>query len=166
MRRFVGLTVLTISLAVPATALALVAAASDDGAVSVKNGLGKVVLSPFNGSAVGRLGSGVIKLTDPIFGDGAGFDVWGCDSQPVKTDTTEVCTGENIRFRAVGGKYKIFIKGSGIFLSAVGHGTVTLDGRGDDPSVESDGVFSINDSPYRSLPNLEKQFQLATPSDG
>ncbi len=165
MRRFVGLTVLAASLAVPTTALALVAASSDDGVLSVKNGAGKVVLA-FNGSAVGRLSHGKIVLTDPVFGDGEGFDVWGCDSTPLKTDTTEVCSGENIRFRAVGGRYKIVIKGSGIFLSAVGNGTVVLNGAGDDPTVESDGVYSLNDAAYRSLPNTEKTFELATPSGG
>ena len=165
MRRFVVFTVLSIALAAPAAASAVLLSGSDgDGALSVKNGLGKIVLLPFNGSAVGRVGHGKLIINDPIDSDGAGFDVWGCDTKTHVGDTAVVCAGDDIRFRAVGGKYKIVAKGAGIFLSAVGRGTVTLDGRGDNAAISSDGVFSINDSPYRSLPDAEKQFQLAAPA--
>jgi hypothetical protein len=167
MRRFVLLTVLATACAVPTVASAFVlSAGDDDGALSVRNGRGKVILNPFNGSAVGHVAHGRVVMNDPIDGDGQGFEVWGCDARVRPTDTATVCTGDNLRFRAVGGKYKIVLKGSGIFLSAVGRGTATIDGSGDDPSIDSDGAFSLNDSPYRSLPDNEKQFQLAVPSGG
>ena len=166
MRPIVLFTVVATVFAVPAAASAFVSGGDGDGALSVRNGRGKVVLYPFNGSAVGRVGHGRIVINDPIEGDGEGFDLWGCDLRLHPSDTATVCIGDNLHFRAVGGKYKIVVKGSGIFLSAVGRGVATIDGSGDDPFIDSDGAFSLNDSPYRSLPDSDKQFQLAVPSGG
>ena len=170
MRRLVLLTVFALALAAPAAAFAVLQSSSDDdGSLSVKNGNGKVTLFPFTGAAVGRIGHGKIWINDPIPSDGDGPHFWGCDNAPGGndlTDTTVVCSGENLRFRAVGGKYKIAIRGDGIFLSAVGHGTLVLNGAGDSPVVDADGVFSINDSPYRSLPDDAKPFPLAAPAGG
>jgi hypothetical protein len=165
MRRLVAFTVLAIVLAVPAGALAVGDDGSNDGTVSVRNGRGAVILNPFNGSAVGRVGHGKIWISDPVFSDGDGADVWNCDYRRY-TDTQTFCIGDNIRFRAVGGKYRIVLRGRGIFLSAVGRGTVTLDGSGEDPNIDVDGLFSLNDSPYRSLPDHEKDFPLVPPAGG
>lgn len=165
MRRLVVLTVLAIGLAVPAAGLAVVGA-SDDGTLSVKNAAGKILLAPFNGSAIGRVGQGRVAVTDPVLSDGVGFDFWGCDNKIEKSETTTVCTGNNIRFRAIGGSYKIFVKGSGISLSAVGRGTVLLDGLGEEPDFHNDGVFSLNDGAYRSLPDIAKPLPLAAPAGG
>jgi hypothetical protein len=170
MRRVVAFTVLATVLGVPAVALGVdFGSSGDDGTVSVKNGAGGILLSPFSGAAVARVAHGKIKITDPLPGDGDGAQVWGCDNSPGGvdlTDTTTVCTGDNLRFRAAGGRYKIWIKGSGIFLSAVGRGSVTLNGAGDGPTVTPDGVFSINDAPYRSLPDDGKTFSLAAAPGG
>jgi hypothetical protein len=170
MRRLVLLTVLVLALVAPAAAFAVLQSGSDDdGALSIKNGNGKVILFPFNGAAVGRIGHGKIWINDPIENDGTGARVWGCDNAPGGDDVTDTlvyCSGDNLRFRAVGGRYKIAVRGTGIFLSAVGHGTLVLNGAGDDPSVEADGVFSINDSPFRSLPDDPKTFPLAAPAGG
>jgi hypothetical protein len=161
MRRLVGLTVLAIALVVPTVAFG-VGELTDDGALSVKNGVGRVALAPFNGSALGRVAHGRIKIVDTAFGDGGTVDVWGCDNgRSDEIDRVTICFGNNLRFRIVDGRYAVFVRGSGINLSAVGRGTVTLDGRGDDPTVEADGVYSLNDAPYRSLPDLEKPLPLA-----
>jgi hypothetical protein len=162
MRRLVLFTVLVIGLAVPAVGLAL-GGGSDDGTLSVKKGIGKVTLN-FNGSVVGRIARGTVRANDPISSDGAGVDVWGCEKRnDNEDDTTTVCSGSGIRFRAIGGKYQLAIRGSGIFLSAVGHGSGSLNGRGEDAS-DYDGVYSLNDSPYKSLPNDPQTFPLAAPS--
>jgi hypothetical protein len=168
MRRLVLLTVFALALAAPAAAFAVLQSGSDDdGALSVKNGIGKVTLS-FNGAAVGRLGHGKIWITDLTADDGSAAQAWGCDNAPGGvdlTDTTILCSGDNIRFRAAG-KYRIGVKGSGMFLSAVGHGSLTLNGDGDSPVVDTDGVYSINDSPFRSLPDEPKTLPLAAPAGG
>ena len=160
MRRLIGFTAVVLTLAVPAVALAL-QANSDDGTLSVRNGHGKVILKPFDGSALGRVVNGTVVIVDPVFGDGGSADVWGCDKQPPTTsDHVTVCGGTNLRLRIIDGKYKLIIIGTGISLSAVGTGQVTLDGRGDDASVKADGLFSLNDSVYKSLPDLAKTFAL------
>jgi hypothetical protein len=179
MRRLVWLTALVLALAAPAVAFAVVGSGQDDGTLSVKAGVGKVYLN-FNGSAVGRVQRGSIRVTDPVASDGLGFDFSGCDVERDRSDTTtnkndtiKICKGDNIRFRAIGGRYQIaiggmtsFSPGKGIYLSAVGQGSTSLNGAGDDPSlnVPSDGTYSLNDGPYKSLPNDPTTFPLAAPS--
>ncbi|HKA26265.1 MAG TPA: hypothetical protein VKD88_02765 [Gaiellaceae bacterium] len=172
MRRLVWLTALLVCLAVPAAAFAF---GSDDGTLSVKSGVGKVYLN-FNGSAVGRVRTGSIRVVDPVTSDGVGFEFSNCDVVVDKSDTTtntndkiKVCRGDNIRFRAIGGNYRIQIAGAGVNLSAVGHGSFSLNGAGDaDPFNPStfDGTYSLNDGPYKSLPNAFTTFALATPPSG
>ena len=161
MRRVAVLAVLACALAVPTLSFASGDSASD-GTLSVKNAHGKILLRPFNGSAIGRIVSGTIVVTDPVFDDGAGPVFWGCDNTD-GNDVTTFCTGKYIRFRATGGSYKIFINASGISLSAVGRGTVRLDGNGAD-AEDNDGVYSVNDSAYRSLPNAARPFLLTVTS--
>jgi hypothetical protein len=170
MRRLVWLTALVVTLTVPAVAFAF-AGGQDDGTLSVKAGVGKVYLK-FNGSAVGRVHDGWIRVTDFVATDGLGFEFSNCDVVKDKSDTTtnkndtiKVCRGDNIRFRAIGGSYAIAIDGTGINLSAVGHGTAGLNGAGDDPNVLGpDGTYSLNDGPYKSLPNFLTSFILAAPA--
>ncbi len=169
MRRLVWLTVLAIALAVPAVGLAL--SGNDDGTLSVKGGIGKVYLN-FNGSAVGRVAKGSIKVIDPNPDDGLGFSFSGCDvgSHDI-SDTTTICRGSNLRFRAIGGKYVVVMSGpagigSGIYLSAVGHGYAVLNGAGDDSSIFTDGTYSVNDGLYKSLPDIARPVTLAAPAGG
>jgi hypothetical protein len=168
MRRLVLITALAFFVAAPAAGFALTG--DDDGTLSVKAGVGKVYLH-FNGSAVGRLQHGFIRVTDPVAGDGLGFDFSGCDAEVDKSDTTAnkgdtitVCRGTNLRFRAFGGKYQIGIKGAGIYVSAVGHGYAVLNGAGDDLNVGSDGTYSLNDGPYKSLPDFGATVLLVAPA--
>ena len=157
MRRLVLFAVLACALTLPTIGLAS-GDGSTDGTLSVRNAQAKILLKPFNGSAFGRVARGRIVVADPVFDDGAGPVFWGCENTD-GNDVTTFCSGRNIRFRAVGGSYTIFIVGSGISLSAVGRGTARLDGRGEDPE-DNDGVFSVNDSAYRSLPNAPRTFLL------
>jgi hypothetical protein len=158
------MTVLAIALAAPAAGFAL--SGDGDGTLSVKAGIGKVSLN-FNGSAVGRLQHGLIQVTDPVTSDGIGSDFSGCDHRAYdRITSTTLCRGTNLRFRAIGGKYQILIRGAGIYLSAVGDGSVSLDGRGEDWNIDSDGVYSLNDSPYKSLPDFGQTFRLVAPGGG
>ena len=157
------MTVLVFGLAVPAAAFAL-AADTDDGTLSVKAGVGRVNLN-FNGAVVGRLAHGRIVATDPIPSDGSGVEFWGCDRLRDPTTSTTICWGDDVRFRAIGGRYQIQIRGSGIYLSLVGHGAATLNGRGENAGI-GDGVYSLNDNPYRSLPNVLTSFTILAPAGG
>jgi hypothetical protein len=162
MRRLVWLTVLAIALATPAVGFAL--SGTGDGTLSVKAGIGKVYLN-FNGSAVGRLQHGVIQINDPLPNDGPGLDFSGCEERD-RIDTTSICRGTNLRFRAIGGKYQILIRGTGSYLSAVGYGYAVLNGAGDDPYIVSDGTYSLNDGPYKSLPDFRTTFNIVAPAGG
>jgi hypothetical protein len=168
MRRLVWLTVLAVALAVPAVGYAVVGGSSNDGTLSVKAGVGRVFTS-ITGSAVGRLRVGYIKVNDPNPNDGLGFEFSGCDEKFDSNTSTTVCTSDGkvgvVRFRAIGGKYLITLKGSGIFLSAVGHGYATLNGAGD-AGVDFDGTYSVNDGPYKSLPDFNTPVMLAAPAGG
>jgi hypothetical protein len=170
MRRLVCVTVLAITFGGTAAGFAL-ASSNNDGTLSVKAGVGFVNLS-FNGSAVGRVAHGSITVTDPQLGDGLGFVTWGCDSGSYTNPTFDgdgekrVCKGNGLRFKAIGGKYTIKLKGAGIYLSAVGQGSVFLNGAGDSPDVDSDGTYSLNDQPYKSMPDLGALLDLAAPAGG
>jgi len=172
MRRLVWLTVLAIALAVPAVGYAVVGASSDDGTLSVKNGIGRVYLN-ITGTVVGRLTKGYIQVTDPNPNDGPGFNFVGCDLGSYdKSITTSVCHSDGkdgvVRFKAIGGRYQILIYrgASGIFLSAVGHGYATLNGAGEDLTNPFDGTYSVNDGPYKSLPNSLTPVPIAAPTGG
>jgi hypothetical protein len=58
--------------------------------------------------------------------------------------------GTGFRFRATGGYYRIVVRGSGIYLYVGGEGTVKL--HGSSFNRRSDGVYSIDGAPPRSLP--------------
>jgi len=59
-------------------------------------------------------------------------------------------SGSGFRFRAMGGFYRIVVRGVGVYLFAGGTGNVTLQGSSVYP--RSDGNFSLNGRPFRSLP--------------
>lgn len=60
-------------------------------------------------------------------------------------------TGSGFRFRAVGGVFRVVVRGSGVYLFAGGRGSVTLQGSSATPA--HDGSFSLSGSRYRSLPS-------------
>jgi hypothetical protein len=59
-------------------------------------------------------------------------------------------SGSNFRFRAMGGSYRVVVRGSGVYLFAGGRGHVTLLGSSVYPSA--DGFYSVNGGTFRSLP--------------
>jgi hypothetical protein len=62
----------------------------------------------------------------------------------------KVFSGSNFRFRAIGGYYRVVVRGSGVYLFAGGHGHVTL--RGSSVNPRHAGSYSVNGSAFRSLP--------------
>jgi hypothetical protein len=57
---------------------------------------------------------------------------------------TVLYRGQALRFRMLGGGYKIVVRGSGASLAAVGRGAVVLDGDPRAPG-ENVGVYSLDD---------------------
>jgi hypothetical protein len=67
-------------------------------------------------------------------------------------------SGSGFRFRAIGGAYRLVIRGSGVYLFAGGHGTVTLHGSSVYPG--SDGAYSVGGRAFRSLPAAPLQLPI------
>jgi hypothetical protein len=150
MRRVLALLVLAGILAVPAAATASTSSRGDvnDGTLSVRNGVGRVWIGA-RGAVIGRFDTGYVKIFDPADGDPVELQVWGAEHHRDITDTTEVYSGTNVRFR-ISGRFRVTVGGSDIDLSAVGQGRFGLHGNDTDGP---DGVFWRNDGPQRSLPN-------------
>jgi hypothetical protein len=141
------------------------AAEPDSGTLSIERGRGVVVLD-VRGSVLGRLFNGTITVTDRTPTDAYVGSVTGrrIVSQKRLGPYKFSVRGQGLRFRMVGGSYRIVIRGSGIALSAVGRGSVTLDGEprfllddmgvysleeGVDCSVEPASCTPITDEPLR-----------------
>jgi hypothetical protein len=62
--------------------------------------------------------------------------------------------------RAASRSARIQLRGTGISISAVGHGQVAVDGTGE--TGVDDGVISIDDQPYESLPDELTTYLLGT----
>ena len=136
-----------------------------NGTLSIREGRGIVQLSA-RGTFTGRL-RGKLTITDPNPNDPRRPIVYGATRTTYKSQKTVVYQGRNLRFRLVGSQYAIRLDGRAIFLSAIGRGTGMLDGAGDlQRQVFYDGVFSLNDEPYRSLPDEATEFDLVTPTPG
>jgi hypothetical protein len=142
-----------IALGLPAAAAATRFDASD-GTLSVHEGHGTFVVNA-RGGIIGSFAHGRVVITDPIDGDGTGPIVSGDDWHKDRTDVTTVYGGTRVRFRLIGGSFKIRVVGSGVNLAVVGRGTVTLDGQGTD----DDGTYSVNGVPYAPVPSFA-QFPL------
>jgi hypothetical protein len=121
-----------------------VAAVDQPGSLSVDQGRGVVMLE-LRGSVLGRLGNGTIRVTDLTPRDPFGEIVTGknLSAEERVGPRTVLYRGQGLRFRMLGGRYRIRVVGTGIALSAVGRGLVLLDGerRADEPT----GLYSLTE---------------------
>jgi hypothetical protein len=156
MRKLVVL--LLIALAVPAAASSQPTAAN--GTLSIKEGRGIVELDA-RGSITGRL-NGRISITDPKPYDSKRPVVYGSTKTIYRNVRTTIYQGKALRFRLIGARFELRMQGRSIFLSAIARGDGLVDGAGD-PSADVyyDGVWSLNDEPYQSLPDAAEPFDLA-----
>lgn len=128
-----------------AAALAGLAGAAEPnvGVLSVVHGKG-VVTMDLRGNVLGRLTSGSIRVTDATPGDRFAAYVVGRKLTQTRIGPQSVLyRGQGLRFRMLGGGYRVVIRGVGIDVEAVGRGIVTLDGE---PRIagESTGVYSLD----------------------
>jgi hypothetical protein len=168
------------TLALPICSLAAVAAlvgvarAAEPvpGELSVQDGRGVVVLELRGSVVLGVLGSGAIVVVDRTPRDRYVAVVTGrrVTQQRIGAART-VYRGQGLRFRMLGGGYRIVIRGSGITLSAVGRGLVVLDGDRRAPEDDA-GVYSVDGvdcglepESCTPLPDEPQRFRLGTPAD-
>ena len=133
------------------------------GTLSIRDGKGMVQLSA-RGSMIGRFERGKVTITDPNPHDARRAVVLGAERKVSRGAKTTVYSGKDVRIRIVGWLAHVRIEGRGIHLSAVGSGRGMVEGTGDPAlGVFYDGVWSLNDEPYTSLPDELTGFQLAGP---
>src|SRR5204863_26406 len=126
--------VLALALALPAGADARPSGPTD-GTLSVRDARGIVTIQG-RGGVIGSFAKGSVTINDPIDGDGTGPIVTGDDWSKDKSDTATVWGGTRVRFRIIGGTFKIVVRGRGINLSFVGRGNIILNGAGTDEDVQ------------------------------
>jgi hypothetical protein len=148
------------------------AAEPEGGSLSVGRGKGVVMLE-VRGSILGRLSVGTLRVTDLTPNDRYAALVVGRKvTQERSGPRTVLYRGQGLRFRMLGGGYRVVVRGSGIDLSVVGRGVVTLDGEarlpGDDAGVYSlDGVdCGLEPQLCLPLPLEPARFQLGSSDDG
>lgn len=151
MRRLLTFAVLA-GLVLPAAAFAR-PAGINDGTLSIQDGDGKIVIAG-RGGVIGSFAKGSVTISDPIDGDGTGPIVSGDERTRDISDTTTTWSGKGVRFRIIGGTFRIVVRGRGINLSFVGKGNVTITGAG----TLDDGTYSVNGGDYNAVP-----FQVAFP---
>lgn len=113
------------------------------GTLSVEQGRGAVMID-LKGSVVGRIAAGTLRVTDHTPNDRYAAVVTGRKlTQERLGPRTLLYRGQGLRFRLLGGGYRMVARGSGITVSAVGRGVVMLDG---DPRFTGDdaGLYSLD----------------------
>jgi hypothetical protein len=148
------------------TAASARTSAPGDGTLVVKGGTVGLITIAAKGGVVGRFDQGTLLIKDPNPGDDFDPIVTGAERTHAINDFWTRYSGKNIRFRFIGGRFKISITGSGaspalgVDLSAVGQGTVWLQGGG----TLDDGTYSFNGDPPKTLPLISKSFDLGASS--
>jgi hypothetical protein len=143
-----------VALALPAGIQAATAAGAADGTLAVKDATGLVMVNA-NGVIIGHADKARITITDADHTDGRVI-ILGAEAKTILTPTKTVYSGKDLRFKLLGGDNVLFMRGSGISLSAVGEGKVSLDGG----NVANDGKYSIDDGPFKSLPDSYQTFSF------
>ena len=149
------LAVITCAIVAASAVLAGVAGAAEPtvGTLSVERGKGVVMLD-LRGNVLGRLANGTLRVTDQTPNDRyAAYVVGRKLTQTRLGPRTVLYRGQGLRFRMLGGGYRVVIRGAGIDVEAVGRGVVMLDG---DPKFvgEDTGVYSLDGADCGLEPQL------------
>jgi hypothetical protein len=151
MRRFAVLLVaVAASVAGPAHG-----AAKTSGAVSLQLADGAGFAKVRNqGTFIGRVKRGKIVATPNV-------NVNGCESRRDTNDKMIRCRGREITFNTVGaGRWRVKLRGRGIYGSGFVHGCLVLDGR----DTGSTGTYQRGGEDPHAWPRLRRRFTLGSGS--
>jgi opacity protein-like surface antigen len=148
MRSLLLTVALLAALVLPTVSAAHVQGATD-GTLSIRDGRGKVTMA-VRGGVIGSFAAGSVTITDPVDGDGTGPIVTGDEWSKDRSDTTTTWGGTRVRFRIIGGSFRVVVRGRGVNLSLIGKGNVKIEGAGS----ENDGSYSVNGGDYSGIPAL------------
>ncbi|MFO7573449.1 MAG: hypothetical protein R6W48_12745 [Gaiellaceae bacterium] len=139
--------------AAAAMAASVAAGEPSNGTLSIERGKGLVVLE-IRGSVLGRLSSGMVRVTDTTPNDRFVPVIAGRRlTQERIGPRTTIYRGQGLRFRMLGGGYRIVARGEGLSLSAVGRGYVVLLGERKLPTDDA-GVYSVDGVDCSEEPDL------------
>jgi hypothetical protein len=135
-----------------------------DGSLTVRDGRGKVQVV-VRGSLIGRYGNGSLTIEELDADVGTEPVVRGYkDFKWSKGGKARTYSGKGVRFRLIGGRYRVHFTGKGLYFSLVGRGRVQLDGNGSvDDGIFYDGFYSLNGGEEESLPDEPTWVHLAPP---
>ena len=106
------------------------------------------------GTFIGRVKRGRIVATPNV-------NVNGCESRSDTSDNMTRCKGREITFNTVGaGRWRLKLKGRGIYGSGFVHGCLVLDGR----DTGSTGTYQRGDEDPHAWPRFRKRFTLGSGS--
>jgi hypothetical protein len=143
------------ALALPGLAWAATRAL-DDGTLSVRNGDGVIFVSA-RGTLIGACDQCRVSIVDPSPDDGAPPVVSGYEDHNVVSETRDLYAGKDVRFRMVGGFFKVKISGSGIDLAVVAKGWGRIQAYD-----SNTGTYSVNGDARRLLPSERQVFILTS----
>jgi len=150
-----------LALAIPVAGVA--ALRVGEGTLSVDDGQGRVALQG-RGGVIGRLERGSVTIYDLTPEDANNPVVFGDDRPRGFFGETGIqYAGAGLRFRLVGGGFRIVINGKGIDLSVVakGSGSIVAGPTGDPGVYSLDGADCRNDrASCKPLPEIARRFQL------
>jgi hypothetical protein len=149
-------------LGVPAGANA-VGGGAGDGTLAVSGASGSIGIAS-RGALIGQLDRGrVIFIDDPDAKDSKEPVVWGYETKRDISDTKALYSGTDIRFRIIGGFFRVKVTGTGMDLSIVGRGSVTL---GPAVGLLTLGTYSLNDGFLLPFPDEITSVQLVASAPG
>ncbi len=156
MRRLALLTMVLL-LGLP-TFVAAAPRAPGDGSLEVHNARGVVTVN-VRGGIIGRFDSGRLVVEDPVESDGSGPIVYGAERIRELNSIRTLYIGEDVRFRMIGGLYKVRVEAVGMDISAVGRGHAVLNGGG---FIDA-GRYAVNGGPMQPMPLTPTKVPLGPP---
>jgi hypothetical protein len=124
---------------------------SAGGTLSLRDGVGSAAVLG-RGGIIGKVDRGRVRIRDLRDDDGTDINVWGEEWSREIDSRTTVYGGADLRFRALGGAWRVRMKGRAIDASAAGRGLVFLRG--------TDGTFAIDGDSYREWPDEVSKFRF------
>ena len=134
-----------------------------DGTMTVRDGRGKLTLV-IKGSLIGRFANGTLKIEALDTDEGGDPVVRGYKTVKWGRGNSPTYSGKNVRFRLIGGRYRVQFHGKGLNFSLVARGRVMIDGSGSlGDGIFYDGFYSLNGSEEESLPDEPTWISLVPP---
>jgi hypothetical protein len=143
-----------LALALPGAAHAQVprVLAGEGESLSLSNGRGVAIAVARDGAMLGTVTRGRIVISDLPRGDRTSIEVSGCERRRRVTRRTVACTGRDLSFSVIDGRWRATITGTGINASAVLEGAVTIKG--------TRGTYKLGEAEPRRWPRRARTLQL------